>query len=59
VQGVAQDAKANALGLVSSHAARILVCGWEPVSRVFANGLSVTTGFRELGVAPVMQLTSR
>jgi hypothetical protein len=56
---VAQDAKANALGLVSSHAARILVCGWEPVSRVFANGLSVTTGFRELGVAPVMQLTSR
>ena len=59
VQGVAGDAKANALGLVSSQAARIQVCGWEQVSRVFANGLQTTVGFRELGVAPVLQLTSR
>lgn len=59
VQGVAQDPGANALGLVSSQARRIRVCGWESVSRVFANGLAATVGFRELGVAPVMQLTSR
>jgi len=59
VQGVAQDVKANALGLVSSQAARLQVCGWESVSRVFANGTSSTVGYRELGVAPVMQLTSR
>ena len=59
VQGVAQDTRANALGLVSSQARRIRVCGWESVSRVFANGLSSTVGVRELGVAPVMQLTSR
>ncbi len=59
VQGVAQDRKANALGLVSSQAARLQVCGWEAVSRVFANGLSATVGYRELGVAPIMQLTSR
>ena len=59
VQGVAGDVTANPLGLVSSQAARIQVCGWEPVSRVFANGLSTTVGFRELGVAPVLQLSSR
>jgi hypothetical protein len=58
-QGVALDPSANALGVVSSQGAKVEICGWEPVSRVFASGLSSTTGLREIGVAPVLRLGLR
>ena len=58
LQAVADDPQANALGAVTSRAARLEICGWEPVARVFANGLDAVMGFRELGVAPVLELTS-
>lgn len=58
-QGVAIDRSANALGVVSSQAMKVEICGWEAVSRVFASGLSATTGLREIGVAPVLQLRLR
>ena len=56
-QGVAVDPTANALGVVTSQAAKVEICGWEPVARVFAAGLTASIGQRELGVAPVLQLT--
>jgi hypothetical protein len=58
-QGVALDSQANALGLVSSQAAKVEICGWEPVSRVFASGLAAQEGLREVGVAPVLRLNIR
>ncbi|HEB54207.1 MAG TPA: hypothetical protein ENI87_13220 [bacterium] len=51
------DAQANALGLVTSQAQKVQVCGWEPVGRVWSNGVSATFGVREIGVAAVLQLT--
>lgn len=50
------DAAANALGLVTSQAQKVQVCGWEPVGRVWSNGVSVANGIRELGVAAVIQV---
>ena len=58
-QGVAIDRSANALGIVSSQGTKVEICGWEAVSRVFASGLSATTGLREIGVAPVLRLRLR
>ena len=58
-QGSAVDVGANPLGVVTSQAARIQVCGWEPVARVYATGTAATTGLREIGVAPVIQLLTR
>jgi hypothetical protein len=54
-QGGAIYPGANALGLVTSQARKVQVCGWEPVGRVWASGLATTVGTREIGVAPVMQ----
>lgn len=56
-QAGALEPVANALGVVTSQARKVQVCGWEPVLRVWASGLSATVGTRELGVAPVMQLS--
>ena len=51
------DPAANALGLVTSQAQKVQVCGWEPVGRVWSNGTSSAFGTREIGVAAVVQLT--
>lgn len=51
------DAAANALGLVTSQAQKVQVCGWEPVARVWSNGISSAFGTQEIGVAAVVQLT--
>lgn len=56
-QGAAIDPVANALGVVTSQGHKVQVCGFEPVGRVFASGLVATAGAREIGVAPVLQLT--
>jgi hypothetical protein len=58
-QGGAFDAAANALGVVTSQAQKVQVCGWEPVARVWASGLATTTGTREVGVAGVFGLTTQ
>jgi hypothetical protein len=55
-QGLALDAQANPLGLVTSQPAKIQVCGWEAVSRVYASGSGATVGFAEVGVAPILQV---
>jgi hypothetical protein len=55
-QGVALEAQANPLGLVTSQPAKVQVCGWEAVSRVYASGAGAIAGFVEVGVAPVLQL---
>ncbi|MCR9248228.1 MAG: hypothetical protein NXI31_24625 [bacterium] len=56
-QGAAISPNANALGVVTSQARKVQVCGWEPVGRVWSSGTSATIGTREVGVAPVVQLT--
>ena len=56
-QGIALDPVANPLGLVTSQAGKVQVCGWEAVSRVYAPQVTAMVGARELGVAPVLQLT--
>jgi hypothetical protein len=48
---------ANLLGVVTSQAKKVQVCGPEPVARVWATDLTATAGVRELGVAPVVRLT--
>lgn len=48
---------ANALGIVTSQAHKVAVCGWEPVGRVWAGGLAATAGTREIGVAPIVRFT--
>jgi hypothetical protein len=55
-QGGAIDLQANPLGLVTSQAKKVQVCGLEPVARLWSTGISASTGTREIGVAPVVQL---
>jgi hypothetical protein len=56
-QAATFDAAANALGLVTSQAQKVQVCGWEPVGRVWSNGITLASGTREMGVAAVIQVT--
>lgn len=56
-QGAALDAAANPLGLVSSQPGKVVVCGWELVARTWATVLTATSGTREVGVAPIVELT--
>jgi hypothetical protein len=56
-QGATLDASANALGIVTSQAKKVQVCGWEPVARVWSSGVLATAGTREIGVAPVLRLS--
>ncbi|MFT4512531.1 MAG: hypothetical protein ACI91B_001227 [Planctomycetota bacterium] len=56
-QSATFDAAANGLGLVTSQAQKVQVCGWEPVGRVWSNGVSSAFGTREIGVSAVVQLT--
>jgi hypothetical protein len=56
-QAGAVNLQANALGFVTSQAKKVQVCGWEPVGRLWSVDLAATAGTREIGVAPVLQLT--
>ncbi|MGE3172841.1 MAG: hypothetical protein AB7O97_09445 [Planctomycetota bacterium] len=56
-QAAAFGANLNALGVVTSQAKKVSVCGYEPVGRVWSSGTTATDGVRELGTAPVLQIT--
>lgn len=56
-QAATLDSPANALGLVTSQAQKVQVCGWEPVGRVWSSGITSASGTREIGVAAVVALT--
>jgi len=56
-QVAAFDATANPLGLITSQAKKVQVCGWEPVARLWSSGISAATGTREIGMAAVVRLT--
>lgn len=58
-QAAAFDPAANALGLVTSQAKKIRVCGWEPVARLWSNGIGAAFGTREIGLAAVVRLTAQ
>lgn len=51
------DPARNALGFATSQAKKVQVCGFEPVGRLWSNGTTATLGTRELGTAPVLQVT--
>ena len=55
-QAATFDAAANPLGLVTSQAQKVQVCGWEPVGRLWSNGITSAFGVREIGLAAVLQL---
>lgn len=59
LQGVALDRGANALGLVTSSAVAVDVCGHDDVARVWAGEATATIGVVENGVAPRLQLRIR
>jgi hypothetical protein len=58
-QAGAFDAAANSLGLVTSQAHKVQICGWEPVGRVWASGASASVGVVELGLSAVVQFTTQ
>ncbi len=58
-QGFDIDPAANALGITTSQPAKVAVCGWERVGRVWASGANATIGAREVGLAPPVTLTLR
>ena len=58
-QGGAFDAAANPLGLVTSQARKVQVCGWEPVGRVWSSGVGATFGTREVGLGAVVRFTTQ
>ena len=58
-QAGAFDAAANPLGLTTSQAQKVQVCGWEPVGRVWSSGTSAAFGTREIGIATVVELQTQ
>jgi hypothetical protein len=56
-QAATLDPAANALGIVTSQAKKVQICGWEPVARVWSSGTTSLLGTKEIGLAPVLQLT--
>ena len=58
-QGLALDAAANPLGIVTAQPGKVAICGWEAVARVWAPGANATSGARERGVAPVVRLSAQ
>jgi hypothetical protein len=58
-QGAAFDAAANALGIVTSQAQKVSVCGWEPVARLWSSGISAAFGTREIGMSAVVRFTTQ
>ncbi|MEZ5963419.1 MAG: hypothetical protein R3F56_06185 [Planctomycetota bacterium] len=55
-QGIDFDPSLNALGIVTSQPGKVTVCGWERVGRVWASGTTATSGVREIGVAPPVEV---
>lgn len=55
-QGLALDPAANSLGVIFSRGGKVQVCGWDPVSRVYASSATAAWGFREVGVAPILEI---
>ncbi len=55
-QAGAASPGANALGIVTSQARSISVCGLEPVARVWSSGVTDAVGVLEIGTAPVLEL---
>jgi hypothetical protein len=58
-QAAAFDANANALGLVTSRAKKIQVCGTEPVARLWSNGITAQFGTREIGMSAVVRFVTQ
>ncbi|MGC6487462.1 MAG: hypothetical protein ACON4Z_07445 [Planctomycetota bacterium] len=58
-QAATIDPAANALGLVTSQAQKVQVCGWEPVGRVWSSGVTSATGTVEIGLSAVAQFTTQ
>ena len=58
-QGASMDAQANPLGVTTSQAGKVQICGWQAVARVYAPKTNALTGFRELGIAPVIELMTQ
>ena len=58
-QAAVLDPAANSLGLVTSQAQKVQVCGWEPVGRVWSSGVSSPVGTAEIGLAAVAQFTTQ
>ena len=56
-QGGAVVPGANPLGVITSQAKRVQVCGFEPVARVWSSGIVDVAGVLELGTAPVIEIT--
>jgi hypothetical protein len=56
-QGGAFDPQANSLGLITSRASKVQVCGYEPVGRLWSNGINASFGTREVGLGAVVQFT--
>jgi hypothetical protein len=54
-QAAALVPQANPLGLVTSQARKVPLCGMAPVGRVWASGLAAIDGALELGSAAVLQ----
>ncbi|MEC7583084.1 MAG: hypothetical protein VYE77_02090 [Planctomycetota bacterium] len=48
---------ANALGVITSQARRVQVGGFEPVARVWSSGITSLVGVREMGTAPVIEIS--
>ena len=46
----------NALGVITSQAKKVTICGLEPVVRVWSSGTTATDGVKELGTAPVIEV---
>lgn len=58
-QAGALDPAANSLGLVTSQAKKIQVCGWEPVARLWSNGVTAAFGTREIGMSAVVRFATQ
>lgn len=55
-QGMDYAPSLNALGIVTSQPGKVTVCGWERVGRVWAAGSTATSGTREIGIAPPIEV---
>jgi len=54
-QGMDYDPSLNPLGIVTSQPAKVSVCGWERVGRVWASGATAPSGVREIGLVPPVE----
>jgi hypothetical protein len=56
-QGSSWAPTANPLGLVFSSGHKVQVCGWEHVARLYQTNVTAPDGQKDLGLAPVLELT--